>query len=210
MIRIFIVDDHEVLREGIKKILLLEDNIELVGEAETGRDAIKQILKTEVDVVLLDISLPDLEGLEVLTRLRKRKPKLPILMFTMHEAENLALRYLKAGANGYITKGSKPQTLISAIHTVAKGQKYLTQELGSLLLQDWSTEQDRPSHTILSNREFSVFCLLASGKPVSAIASELNLSVPTISTYRRRILEKMNLKNNAEVTYYAIKNKLVS
>ncbi|MEO5349903.1 MAG: response regulator transcription factor [Magnetococcus sp. YQC-3] len=209
MIRAFVVDDHEVVREGIKKLLLLDGDVQWVGDAANGRQAIKFILEHDLDVVLLDITLPDLDGLEVLSRLRQEKPALPVLIFTMHEADALALRYLKAGASGYVTKGSPSQVLLDALRTVVAGEKYLTPEIGKLLLREWSNDQGKPLHASLSNREFSVFRLLASGKSVGDIADELCLSIPTISTYRRRILVKLSMKNNAELISYAIRNNLV-
>ena len=209
MIRVFVVDDHEVVREGIKNLLHLERDVQWVGDAANGRQAIKFILEHDLDVVLLDVTLPDLDGLEVLTRVRQEKPSLPVLMFTMHEADALALRYLKAGASGYITKGTSSRVLLDALRTVVTGEKYITPEIGKLLLREWSSIQDRPLHASLSNREFSVFRLLASGKPVGEIADELCLSIPTISTYRRRILLKLGMKNNAELIGYAIRNNLI-
>ncbi len=209
MTRIFIVDDHEVLREGLKRLFFDEAEIDVVGEASTGRQAIKSILHTEVDVVLLDLSLPDLDGLEVLVRLRRHKPKLPILIYTMHGEDHLALRYLKAGASGYITKGSRAQTLISAVRRVADGHKFVTKELSELLFENLSSNVNSPLHSTLSNREFTVFRLIACGKSISEISEELRLSGPTISTYRKRVLDKMKMKNNAEISIYAIKNKLI-
>jgi DNA-binding NarL/FixJ family response regulator len=209
MIRAFVVDDHEVVREGIKKLLLLDGDVQWMGDAANGRQAIKFILEHDLDVVLLDITLPDLDGLEVLSRVRQEKPALPVLIFTMHEADALALRYLKAGASGYVTKGSPSQVLLDALRTVVAGEKYLTPEIGKLLLREWSNDQGKPLHASLSNREFSVFRLLACGKSVGDIADELCLSIPTISTYRRRILVKLSMKNNAELISYAIRNNLI-
>ncbi|MBF0625798.1 MAG: response regulator transcription factor [Magnetococcales bacterium] len=209
MIRIFIVDDHEVIREGLKKVLHKEKDFQVVGEAETARQAVNAISSTTVDVVLLDISLPDLDGLEVLTRLRRKEPKLPVLIFTMHDEDPLAIRYLKAGANGYLTKGGPIRTLISGIRQVAGGRNFLTPKVGDLLLEDWNINPDLPPHNALSNREFTVFRLIASGKTVGEIAGELRLTQGTISTYRKRILDKMRLRNNAEIMQYAVKNNLM-
>ncbi len=209
MIRIFIVDDHEVLREGLKRLFFDEKEIEVAGEAASGRQAIRSILNTEVDVVLLDITLPDLDGLEVLTRIRKEKPKLPILIYTMHGEDHLALRYLKAGASGYITKGSRAQILIAAVRQVAEGRKFVSKELSDLLFENWSSDVNSPLHSTLSNREFTVFRLIAAGKSTSDISAELRLSTATISTYRKRVLDKMKMKNNAEISIYAIKNNLI-
>jgi two-component system, NarL family, invasion response regulator UvrY len=209
MVKIFLVDDHEILREGIKKVLQKTPDFQVVGEAETGRQAIKMVKDTDIDVLLLDISLPDIEGLDVLIKVHKNKPNLPVIIFTMHDENTSAIRYMKAGASGYLTKGSPPKQLIEAIRTAVTGRKFLTPLVGDLLIQDWRSNTNKPLHENLSNREFTVFKLIASGKTVSQIADTLFLETSTISTYRRRILEKMSLRSNAELTSYAYKNKLI-
>lgn len=209
MIRVYIIDDHEVLREGVKKVLAKSGNVLVAGEAGTGRQAIKELKEAEVDVVLLDISLPDLDGLEVLKRIRAQRPKLPVLVFTMHAEHALAIPFLKAGANGFVTKGSPAKTLIDGIQTLHQGRNYLTQEVSGLLLQEWHHKSDQEPHQLLSIRELTVFRLMASGKSGAEIAKELGLQSCTISTYRRRILDKTGLRNNAEIIHYALEHKLV-
>ncbi len=209
MIKVIIADDHPISREGIKKIIDRSNDIVVVDEACTGDELLKKVKKNHYDVIILDISMPGISGLEVLKDLQGPKQRSAILIFTMHPEEQYAVRALKAGASGYLTKGSTPEELITAIRNVSGGRKYITSALAERLAYDLSNNARQPLHEKLSDREYQVMMLLASGKPTKEIAGELCLSIPTISTYRSRILQKMNLKNNAELIHYAIKNNLV-
>jgi len=208
-IRVFIADDHAIVREGLKQILAESPDIIVAGEAENGVDAIKLFRKSKCHVMLLDISMPDRSGIDVLKQVKTEHPEIAVLMLSMHREDQYAIRSLKAGAAGYLTKQSAPRELVTAIRQVAAGQKYvsaaLAQELASALGEDHET----PLHDTLSDREYQTLTMIASGKTVSAIAEELSLSVKTISEYRARLLVKMKLKNSAELTHYAIKNQLI-
>ena len=209
MTRILIADDHAVVREGIKRVIEKTSDLTLVGEAINGRDALDQLCQTECDVLLLDVTMPEMSGLEVLQRVRQKHPKVAVLVLSMHPEDEVAVAALKAGAAGYMSKESAPTQLVAAIRKVAAGGKYITGPVAERLVAELAYTSGRPPHTQLSNREYQVLCMIASGKAVSDIAAVLLLSVKTISTFRARILEKMNLKNNAELTTYAIKNRLV-
>lgn len=209
IIRVFIADDHAIVRAGLKQILADSPDMTVAGEAENGLDAIKLFRKTKCHVMLLDISMPDKSGIDVLKQVKKENPDLAVLMLSMHREDQYAIRSLKAGASGYLTKQSAPKELVTAIRQVAAGQKYvsaaLAQELATLVGEDHAV----PLHNTLSDREYQTLTMIASGKTVSAIAEELSLSVKTVSEYRARLLVKMKLKNSAELTHYAIKNHLV-
>jgi two-component system invasion response regulator UvrY len=209
IIRILIVDDHAIVREGLKQILSDDENLVVQGEAETAAEAIRLTREKEFDLVLLDISLPDRNGLELLESLKKSHPKLSVLMLSMYRETQYAVRAIKSGASGYLNKQSAPDQLVSAIKQVVTGRKYITPSVAEALALEISVGKDSLPHESLSNREFQTLCLLASGKPVSAIADKLSLSVKTVSMYRTRLLEKMHLKNNAELTHYAIRHGLV-
>ncbi|MEA2144359.1 MAG: hypothetical protein QOI64_2789 [Solirubrobacteraceae bacterium] len=209
MKKILIVDDHEVVREGVKKVLgELPDTITF-GEAGTAPDALRLAREQDWDVVMLDLSLGDRGGLEVLKELKQTRPRLPVLILSMHSEEQYARRAFKAGAAGYVTKDSPRAELVKAVNKVISGGRYVSAALAERLIIDLGSDTDRAPHEALSDREFEVMRLLASGKTVGEIAGMLNLSDSTISTYRARILEKMGMKNNAELTHYAIQNKLV-
>jgi two-component system invasion response regulator UvrY len=208
-IRVFIADDHAIVRAGLKQILAEERDISVVGEAETGLDAIKLFRKSRCNVLLLDISLPDRNGIEVLKQIKDDKPELAVLMLSMHREDQYAIRSLKAGASGYLTKQSAPRELVNAIRQVAGGQRYVSAQLAQVLAAQIGEDHDKPPHENLSDREYQTLMLIASGKTVSEIAKELSLSVKTISEYRSRLLAKMNLKTSAELTHYAIRNQLV-
>ncbi|MCB0404038.1 MAG: response regulator transcription factor [Bdellovibrionales bacterium] len=208
MINIAVADDHAIVREGFKQILSASD-IHVTGEAETGQGLLDLVSKHDYDMVVLDISLPDRSGLDVLKELKKTHPQLPVLVLTMHAEEQYALRVFKAGASGYLTKDSAPSLLVTAIEKVTSGGKYVSHSLAEKLVLDIGEHGARPLHETLSDREFQVLTNLASGKTAGQIATELGLSVKTVSTYRTRILEKMHLRNNAELIHYAIQNKLV-
>jgi len=209
MIKVLIADDHAILRQGLKQMLLETDDIAVVNEAENASRAYQLALKEDVDVLLLDISLPDRSGIEVLKLIKNEKPKLAVLMLSAHREDQYAIRALKAGASGYLSKEGALTELVIAIRTVAKGKKYVGQAVAEALANHLYTDSDKPAHETLSDREFQTLTLLASGLRVSDIALKLSLSVKTISMYRSRLLAKLNLKNNAELTHYAIFNKLV-
>ena len=208
-IRVFIADDHAIVREGLKQILTEQRDIVVAGEAETGLDAIKLFRKSRCNVLLLDISLPDRNGIEVLKQIKDEKPDLAVLMLSMHREDQYAIRALKAGASGYMTKQSAPKELVNAIRQVAGGQRYVSAQLAQVLAAQVGDGFDKPPHESLSDREYQTLTMIASGKTVSAIAEELKLSVKTISEYRARLLLKMKLKTSAELTHYAIRNQLV-
>lgn len=209
-IKILIADDHAIVREGLKQILADTKDMVVAGDAENGNDAIKLARKGDSDVLLLDISMPDKSGIEVLKQVRKEAPKLAVLMLSMHREDQYAIRSLKAGAAGYLNKQSAPAELVDAIRQVASGRKYISQALAQELANQVSDEnREVPPHETLSDREYQTLVMIASGKTVSDIAAELTLSVKTISMYRSRLLQKMKLRHNAELTHYAIKNHLV-
>jgi len=208
-IKVLIADDHAIVREGLKQILADTRDIVVAADAENGFEAIKLIRRNPCEVVLLDISMPDRNGIEVLKQLRKEFPKLAVLMLSMHREDQYAIRALKAGAAGYLNKQSAPAELVTAIRQVAAGRKYVSPALAEELANQLDEDHDRPPHAALSDREYQTMTMIASGKTVSDIAAELALSVKTISMYRSRVLQKMKLRHNAELTHYAIKNRLV-
>jgi len=207
--RILIVDDHAIVREGLKQILAEVDDIEVAGEADCSRSALQMARQESWDLVLMDISMPDRSGLETLELLKKEHPGIRVLMLSMHRETQYAVRALKTGAAGYLNKQSAPDQLVDAIRLVASGKKYISAEVAQELASQVSGEREGPPHECLSNREYQTLCMIASGLPVSAIADKLALSVKTISMYRARLLKKMQLKNNAELTHYAIKQGLL-
>jgi DNA-binding NarL/FixJ family response regulator len=208
-IRVFIADDHAIVREGLKQILAEQRDIIVAGEAENGNDAVRLFRKSRCHVMLLDISMPDRNGIEVLRLVKKEKPELAVLMLSMHREDQYAIRSLKAGAAGYLTKQSAPRELVTAIRQVASGQKYVSAALAQALAAQVGDDHEVPVHETLSDREYQTLTMIASGKTVGDIAKELSLSVKTISEYRARLLVKMKLKNSAELTHYAIRNQLV-
>jgi two-component system invasion response regulator UvrY len=208
-IRVFITDDHAIVREGLKQILAEQGDIVVAGEAETGLDAIRLFPKSRCKVMLLDISLPDRNGIEVLKQVKKDRPELAVLMLSMHREDQYAIRALKAGAAGYLTKQSAPRELVVAIRQVASGQKYVSAALAQALAAQVGDDHEAAAHDGLSDREYQTLTMIASGKTVSEIARELSLSVKTISEYRARLLVKMKLKTSAELTHYAIRNQLI-
>jgi DNA-binding NarL/FixJ family response regulator len=209
MLRILIADDHPIVRQGLKQILSEEPNIEVVGEAQNCQEVLELVRKQDWDIVVLDITMPGRGGLDVLKELKQERPKLPVLILSVHPEDQYAVRALKAHASGYMTKDSAPEELVKAIRKILRGGKYISPTLADKLAFDLEAENEKPLHETLSDREHQVLLMIASGKTVSEIAEELSLSVKTIDTYRARILEKMKMKTNAELTHYAIKNKLV-
>jgi two-component system invasion response regulator UvrY len=209
MIKILIADDHPVFRFGLKQIIQEAPDLVVVAEAVNGREALVMAKKGDYDVVVLDISMPVRNGVDVLFELKHERPALPVLMLSMHPEEQYAMRALRAGASGYLTKESVPEELVAAIRKVAGGGKYVSASLAEHLASMVQSDVGAPPHETLSRREYQVMCMIASGKTVSETAQELSLSAKTISTYRTRILEKMQMKNNAELIRYATKNQLV-
>ena len=209
MIRILIADDHAIVRAGLKQFIADQVDMEVAAEAASGAEAIAAVRAGDFDVVLLDISMPDKNGIDTLKTLRHVKPELPVLMLSAYAEDQYAVNLLRAGASGYLNKEAASTQLVGAIRTVVQGRKYMSPSLAQILADGVSGDADRPLHAELSQREFQIFCKLAAGAAVSKIADELNLSVKTVSTYRTRILEKMAMKSNADLTYYAIKNGLI-
>ncbi len=208
MIKILIVDDHAVVRRGLKQILAEEPDM-VFGEARDAREALKNVNEKDWDIVILDITLPDRNGLDVLGELKRVRPKLPVLVLSVHPEEQYAIRALRAGAAGYINKMSASEEIVKAVRKVIKGGKYINQSLAEKLATALEAGFEKPLHETLSDREYQVMCMIASGKTAKEVAKELYLSVRTIRTHRVRILEKMKMKSNAELIHYAIKNRLI-
>jgi two-component system invasion response regulator UvrY len=208
-IKVLIADDHAIVREGLRQILADTKDIVVAGDAENGLDAIKLVRAADCQVLLLDISMPDRSGIEVLKQLRKECPQTAVLMLSMHREDQYAIRSLKAGAAGYLNKQSAPAELVNAIRQVAAGRKYVSAALAQELANQVNDDHETPLHETLSDREYQTMTMIASGKTVTDIANELLLSVKTISMYRARVLLKMKLRHNAELTHYAIRNHLV-
>ncbi|MFY9397885.1 MAG: response regulator transcription factor [Desulfomonilia bacterium] len=209
MIRVLVADDHPIVREGLKQILSGTEDIMVKGEAETGQAVLACAARDHYDVVVLDLSMPGRDGFEVLRELKQRNPRLPVLILSMHPEEHYAVRVIRGGASGYLTKSSAPDELISAIRRVASGRKYISPNLAERLTYELDRDADKPLHETLSDREYQVMFMISKGKSIKEIAEELGLSAKTVSTYRSRILEKMNLKSNAEIVLYAVRNKLI-
>jgi len=207
--RILITDDHAVVRSGLKQILAEEFKRAEFGEAGSAQEAIDRVWKENWDVVVLDITMPGRSGLEVLKEIKKSRPKLPVLVLSMHPEDQFAVRLLKIGASGYMTKESAPNELVGAVKKVIGGGRYVSPALAEKMASYLAIDVQTPPHERLSDREFLVLRQIASGKTPTIIAKDLGLSVKTISTYRMRILEKMSMSNNAELTHYAIQNNLV-
>ncbi|MBF0383606.1 MAG: response regulator transcription factor [Magnetococcales bacterium] len=209
MIRIFIADDHAIIRDGLKEILSKEPGFIVTGEADNGLDAVRKLRSGNWDILLLDVSMPKMSGLDALKLVQRDYPEKRVLILTQHEDATLALRFLKAGASGYVTKQEAGDELVKAIRKVINGGKYVALKVTEMLVAEIGQNKERFPHSILSDREFSVLCRIAGGMSLSDIASELNVSANTVSTYRRRILDKMNLSNNTDLIRYAISNGLV-
>lgn len=208
MIKIIIVDDHPVVRRGLKQIINEEPDIKVTGEAENAQETINLIRRTECDAVVLDISLPGMSGIDLMKQLKQEYKRLPILILSVYPEEQYAVRMIKAGASGYLTKESAPEELVKALRRVVSGRKYISASLAERLADDLEPS-DKPPHEKLSDREFQILCMIAKGKSLKDIADELCISEKTVSTYRARILEKMNMSTNADMISYALKNKLI-
>ncbi len=207
--KILLADDHAVVRHGLRQILADEFKRATFGEARNAQEALDLVWKDNWDVVILDITMPGRSGLEVLREIKKSKPRLPVLVLSMHPENQFAVRVLKRGAAGYMTKESAPEELVGAIKKVLAGGRYVSTSLAEKLATYLASDSQQPAQELLSDREFQVLRLIASGKIVSEIAKELSLSVKTISTYRTRVLEKMSLRNNAELMHYAMQHDLL-
>ncbi|MEE9120417.1 MAG: response regulator transcription factor [Syntrophobacteria bacterium] len=209
MIEILIADDHAIVREGLKQIVADTSDMIVIDEASDGHEVLALLSKNNYDVVVLDMAMPGLTGLDVLKQIKRETPKLPVLILSVHPEEQYAVRALKAGASGYLTKESAPDELITAIRKVSMGGKYITSFLAEKLAFELEVDTEKPPHKTLSDREFQVMCMIAKGRTIKNIAEELFLSPKTVSTYRSRILEKMKMKSNEELTHYAINNHLI-
>ena len=210
LIKILIADDHEVVRQGLKAVLGEHSDLEIVSEAKNGNEVLEIVQKTKVDIVLLDFDMPEKNGLDTLIELKSMKPKLPVIILSIFPEDHYGTRFLKAGASGYLSKASASERLVEAVRKVAGGGKYISPELTDKLVTDLTQKSEKSAHEILTDREFQVFIGLASGKKIKEIADKLCLSINTISTYRSRILQKMDLENNAELIRYALKMGLLS
>ncbi|MGZ3474347.1 MAG: response regulator [Polyangiales bacterium] len=208
MIRVLVADDHAIVRRGLRQILAETRDIDLAGEAATIDDALRAVREQRFDVAVVDISMPGGSGLDLLTQIRREKPELPVLVLTVHSEEQYAVRALKSGAAGFLTKESAPEKLVEAVRKLAAGGRFVTPELAEKLAT-FVASDERPPHEKLSNREFEILKLIASGKTVGEIGRDLSLSVKTVSTHRTRILDKMQMKTNAELTTYAVRRGLV-
>jgi len=209
MIDILIVDDHAIVREGLQAILKLEEGISVVGMAKNGAEALKVVTSHKVDVIILDISLPGRNGLEIIKEVKKVQPNVRIIMLSVYPEDRFAIRAFKAGASGYLTKEMAPEMIVEAIRKVSSGGKYITPAIAEKLADELNELNDKTPHERLSDREFDVMCMVGSGKSLIEIAEKLGISDRTVSTYRTRILKKMNLKNNSEIIHYVIDNGLI-
>lgn len=210
MIRVLIADDHPVVREGMKQILADAADMVVSGEAVDGQDLLEKVRAKDWDVVVLDLSMPGPSGLELVKEVKRRRPGLGVLVLSMHAEDQFAVRVLKAGASGYMTKETAPDELIRALRKIAGGGRYVSPQLAETLAFKLEHDAGRPSHELLSDREYQVLCLIGSGKTVKDIAEDLSLSIKTISTYRTRILEKMKLKTTTDLIRYTIHHQLVT
>ncbi|MDF1484809.1 response regulator transcription factor [Ramlibacter sp. H39-3-26] len=209
MIKIGIVDDHAIVRSGLKQFFADHVDLRVVGEAANGREAIDLVRNAEMDVLLMDLSMPGQSGLDVLAMIRAKAPDVGILILSGYPEEHYAMNMIRQGASGYLNKECDPMEIVNAIRTIALGRRYITPSVADLLAQQLNRKEDALPHELLSEREFQVFLKLAKGETAGDIAKALSLSVKTVSTYRTRLMEKMNLASNSDLTYYALKNKLI-
>jgi DNA-binding NarL/FixJ family response regulator len=209
MIRIVIADDHAILRQGLRQILVVQSDMEVVGEASNYGEVMQQVRQQACDVLLLDIAMPGKNGIDTLKQVKQEFPKLPVLVLSMYPEDQYAVRALKAGASGYLTKVTAVEQLVHAIRQVTRGRRYITAELAESLAASITSNQDVPAHELLSDREFQTLRNIAAGKTLTQIGEELALSPKTVSVYRTRILAKLHLATNAELTRYALEHNLV-
>lgn len=209
MIRILIADDHAIVREGLKQIISETPDMVVADEAETGNEVIQKVLRNKFDIIILDITMPGMNVIDVLKQLKRQIQNVRVLILSMHPEEQYAVRVLKAGASGYLTKESAPDDLVRAIRKVARGEKYVSSTLGEKLVDALDVNHEKPLHETLSDREYQILCMLASGKTIKTIADNLFISDKTVSTYRYRVLRKMGMSSNAELIRYAIRHFLV-
>jgi len=209
MIRVIIVDDHAIVRAGLKQFLSEQVDLRVTGEASTGREALDLVRGGEVDVVLMDLNMPDQSGVDALAAIKAREPDLPVLILSGFPEEHYATTLLRQGASGYLNKEVDPEEIVKAIRTVYRGRKYITPGVAEMLADGLGGGGDRPAHETLSEREFQVFLRLAKGETIGHMADSMSLSVKTVSTYRTRVMEKMKLSSNSDLTYYALKNGLI-
>lgn len=209
MIRVLIVDDHAIVRSGLKQILAMQNDLVVTGEAGDGLEALKQIREHDFNVVLMDMSMPGLSGLELIKQVKAEKPRLALLVLSMHKEEQYAVRALKAGALGYMTKESAPDQLVAAIRKVASGGVFISSGVAERLALELGSNHTASPHTLLSNREYQIFRMIVAGIPIGDIADELCLSVKTVSTHKTRILQKMKMSSSSELIHYAIRHQLV-
>lgn len=209
MIKVFIADDHPLIRKGIKEILEDEIDLKVVGEAASPHELLEALKKNDPDILITDLSMPGRSGVDLISDIKQFFPKLPVLVLTMHPEERFAVRVLKAGASGYLTKDTKPEDIIKALRQINDGRKYITPTLAEKLAEELDKDTNKPLHELLSDREFQIMRLISSGLKVSDIAQKLSLSIHTVNTYRSRILEKMNMKSNAELILYSVENHLI-
>jgi len=209
MLRILIADDHAIIRKGLKQILLEEYPSAVIEEVNDAEAAINKTITNEWDILICDLSMPGRSGLDVLQHVKQNLLKLPVLILSIHPEEQYAIRALRAGAAGYLSKDAATEELVNAVQRILQGRKYISSSLAEIMASELDQEASKPPHELLSNRELHVFKLIADGKSVSEIAEQLSLSITTVSTYRSRILEKMDIKTNADMTRYALENKLI-
>jgi two-component system invasion response regulator UvrY len=209
MLRILIADDHAIIRKGLKQILLEEYPSAIMEEVTDAEGAMKKIMDKEWDIIICDLSMPGRSGLDVVQYVKQNLPKLPVLILSIHPEEQYAIRVLKAGAAGYLSKDAATEELVVAVQRVLQGRKYISPSIAEKMAAELDQDSSKPPHEILSDREFDIFKMIAAGKTVSDIAEQLSLSITTVSTYRARVLTKMNMKTNAELTRYALESKLI-
>ena len=208
MIRVVIADDHQILREGLKQLLLAAGDLDVVGEAGDGNEVLQRIRTIDCDVLLLDMSMPGRSGVELIRQVKSEKPRLRILVLSMHEEHQYAVRAIRAGASGYLTKESAAAQLVAALRKVAGGGAFISAEVAERLAQEAMPHADGPPHATLSDREFQVFRLLVNGRSVTEIAAQLHLSTKTVSTHKARLMEKLGVDNNADLVHYAVRHRL--
>ena len=209
MLRILIADDHAIIRKGLKQILLQEYPTAIIEEVNDAEGVIQKITSNDWDIIICDLSMPGRSGLDVVQQVKQNFPKSPVWILSIHSEEQYAIRVLKAEATGYLGKDAAPEELVKAVQRILQGRKYTSPSIAEKMAAELDLDTSKPPHEVLSDREFDVFTMIASGKTVSEIAEQLSLSITTVSTYRARILVKMNMKTNADLTRYGLENKLI-